>query len=71
MTQTAIETMRGVRITINPASKTNKLELEVLIKLTDSMIADRVRFENEDISDLTANLYSSRSHLVRALKEIA
>lgn len=64
------ETCKGVRITVKPNLPT-KLELEVIVGLIDLQIALRVRIEGHNISDFTSNLYSSRSHLMRAIREVA
>lgn len=71
VTQHVQETGKGIRVTIDRSPNVQKLELEAIVKLVDSLIAERVSFEGYDISDFTANLYSSRGHLVRAIKEVA
>ena len=65
MTQTVQETCRGVKITIDPMPNTKRLEMEVIVRLIDSLIAD------DQPEELEANLYSARLHMVRALKEVA
>lgn len=70
LTQHVQETCKGVRITVKPNLPT-EVELEVIVSLIDLQISDRVKIEGADISDFTANLYSSRSHLMRAIREVS
>lgn len=62
--QEAVETCRGVKLTIH-ARPSTKLELEVIVKLIDSLIADC------QPEELEMNLYSARLHVVRAIREAA
>jgi hypothetical protein len=68
--QEVVDTCRGVKRTIHSRPST-ALELEVIIKLIDLQIAERLIVEGADISDFTAELYSSRVHVVRAIREVS
>jgi len=70
MTQHIQETCRGLRVTVDPKMPT-ELELEVIVKLVDSLIDERIPHEGATISDFTAHLMSARSHLLRAMREVA
>lgn len=63
--QTTLDTGRSVRLETMLAPSLLELELKTILALIDSAIADQ---PNEEVS---ANLYSSRLHMVRAIKEAA
>lgn len=71
MAQRVQETCKGIRITIDPHKNTTVNELKAVIAILDDLISERHVTEKEEISDFTANLYSSRSHLMRAIREVA
>lgn len=51
---------------MNPTATT----LTAIVAQIDSLIADQLPDEGSDISDFTAELYSSRLHAVRAIARI-
>lgn len=64
--QTTLETMKGVRLDIPEATPIKVLELVAIRGLIDSFLA-----HNKPSSEVEANLYSARHHILRAIREQA